>query len=150
MEAEYFSMADGVAIAVALLSLWLTLRQSRRQKTNEIFTLRQSVLLKAEQARSAWYALNHENEMLLFRVRNALEIDPKIREIALNFLDAQKEHIKSSILDASALAEDVAKNVNSFSEDKCQKYLQLIEPSIERLRRSTGVSEMRISQILSI
>lgn len=52
------------------------------------------------------------------------------------------------IRDAVALAEDVQMNVDAFNEKKCQDYLRLIEPSIEKLTRNQGVAERKVSDFL--
>lgn len=147
---EDASQVDLVAVLVALLSLWVAVRALNRTKANELFALRQSVLLKAEVARSAWYALNHENSSLIQRVRLCLPGDSPQATLMLEFLNGHRDHLDQCIRDAVALAEDVQMNVDTFNEKKCREYLRLIEPSIEKLTRNQGVVERKVNDLLEL
>lgn len=142
------SIVDWVAVLIALSSLWVSVRSLDRGKRNELFMLRQRVLLEAERARSAWYALNHENDALIHKVQLNSALSPSQRNTALEFLEGHSEHLVICIRDASALADDVQANVEGFSEKKCKEYLRLIEPSIEKLARNRGVSERKVTQLM--
>lgn len=145
---EDASQVDLVAVLVALLSLWVAVRALNRTKANELFALRQNVLLKAEIARSAWYKLNHENNSLIQRVRLSTPSGSPEALLMLEFLESQRDHFNLCIRDAVALAEDVQMNVETFKEQKCRDYLRLIEPSIEKLTRNQGVTERKVCELL--
>lgn len=148
MGLEDASQVDLVAVLIALFSLWVAVRALNRTKANDLFALRQSVLLKAEMARSEWYKLNHENGSLIQRVRLRLPTDSPEAAILLDFLASQRDHLDLCIRDAVALAEDVHANVDKFNEKKCRYYLRLIEPSLETLARNQGVAERKVSDLL--
>ena len=148
MTIEEVSIAEWVALIVALCSLWVSVRAFNKSKNNELFQLRQRVLLDAEKARSAWYSLNQENNSLIHQVEIDLKLLPDLKKIILEFLYGQKEHLANCIFDAVAMAEDIQKNVGKFDEKKCVYYLHLIEPSLEKLERSKGVSERKMSELL--
>ncbi|MGH2434983.1 MAG: hypothetical protein ACOKSU_25985 [Pseudomonas sp.] len=114
----------------------------------ELFTLRQSVVTKAEQARSEWHKLNMENESLIRDVRH--RFTARLPEVAalLDFLIDQREHFALCLRDSAALAEDVHATVDTFNEKKCRLYLRDIEPSLEMLARNQGVSTKRYEEIL--
>ena len=145
---EDASQVDLVAVLVALLSLWVAVRALNRTKANDLFALRQNVLLKAEIARSAWYQLSHENKSLIQRVRLCSPTGLPEAALILEYLNGQRDYLDLCIRDAVALAEDVQKNVDAFNEKTCREYLRLIEPSIEKLTRNQGVSERKVSDLL--
>ena len=147
---EDASQVDLVAVLVALLSLWVAVRALNRTKDNDLFALRQNVLLKAEVARSAWYALNHENASLIQRVRLSLPGGSPQAASMIEFLYDQRDHLDQCIRDAVALAEDVQMNVDTFNEKKCRDYIRLIEPSIEKLTRNQGVAERKVNDLLEL
>lgn len=148
MGLEDASQVDLVAVLVALLSLWVAVRALNRTKTNDLFALRQNVLLKAEAARSAWYQLNHENNSLIQRVRLCSSGGLPEAALMIEFLNSQRDLLDLCIRDAVALAEDVQMNVDAFNEKKCRHYLRLIEPNIEKLKRNQGVAERKVSDFL--
>lgn len=142
------SQVDLVAVLIALLGLWVAVRAFNRAKANDLFALRQSVLLKAEIARSAWYNLSHENDSLIQRVSLRLPSGSPEAALLLDFLASQRDHFGLCIRDAVAMAEDVHANVDKFNERKCRDYLRRIEPSIEMLARNQGVAERKVSDLL--
>lgn len=146
---EDASQVDLVAVLVALLSLWIAVRALNRTKANDLFALRQNVLLKAEVARSAWYKLNHENNSLIQRIRLSPSNSSPEAVLIIEFLNSHCDHLDQCIRDAVALAEDVQKNVDTFNEKKCRDYLRLIEPSIEKLTRNQGVAEKKIADLMA-
>lgn len=146
---EDASQIDLVAVLVALFSLWVAVRALNRTKASDLFALRQNVLLKAEVARSAWYKLNHENNSLIQRVLLGTSNSSTEAALIIKFLNSHRDHLDQCIRDAVALAEDVQKNVDTFSEKKCRAYLRLIEPSIEKLTRNQGVAEKKIGDLLA-
>lgn len=149
MGLENASQVDLVVVLIGLLGLWAAVRALNRTKANDLFALRQSVLLKAEMARSEWYKLNHENGSLIQRVSLRLPSDsPEAALLLLDFLASQRDHFDLCIRDAVAMAEDVRANVDKFNEKKCRYYLRLIEPSIEILARNQGVAERKVSDLL--
>lgn len=114
----------------------------------ELFTLRQSVVIKAEQARSEWHKLNRENESLIRDVRHRFTAGlPEVAAL-LEFLIGQREHFVLCLRDSAALAEDVHATVDTFNEKKCRLYLRDIEPSLEMLARNQGVSTKRYEEIV--
>lgn len=114
----------------------------------ELFTLRQSVVIKAEQARSEWHKLNRENESLIRDVRHRFTaVLPEVAAL-LEFLIGQREHFVLCLRDSAALAEDVHATVDTFNEKKCRLYLRDIEPSLEMLARNQGVSTKRYEEIV--
>jgi len=114
----------------------------------ELFTLRQSVVTKAEQARSEWHKLNRENESLIRDVRHRFTAGlPEVAAL-VDFLIGQREHFALCLQDAAALADDVHATVDTFNEKKCRLYLRDIEPSLEMLARNQGVSTKRYEEIL--
>lgn len=148
MGLENISLVDLASLLIALLSLWIALRALHRTKTNDLFVLRQSVLLKGEIVRSEWYKLRHENDSLVQRVSLYSPCGMPETALLLDFLADQREHLDMCIRDAVALAEDVQANVDKFDEKKCRYYLRLIEPSLELLARSQGVAERKVSDLL--
>ncbi len=114
----------------------------------ELFALRQSIVTKAEQARSEWHKLNRENETLIRDVRHRFSAElPEVAAL-LDFLIGQREHFARCLRDSAALAEDVHATVDTFNEKKCRLYLRYIEPSLEKLARNQGVSTKRYEEIL--
>lgn len=146
MSLENASPFDVLAVFIAVLSLVVSVLAMNRAKKSELFLLRQNVRIKSEMVRSAWYKLNHENESSIHRVK--LNGDSPQSALMLEFLNQQAEHFELCIRDAVALAEDVHANVEKFNENKCHEYLQLIEPSLEKLARNQGVTERRIKEMM--
>lgn len=60
MEIGKVSLVDAITLLIALLSLSVAWWALRRTRMAELFTLRQSVVTKAEQARSEWRKLDRK------------------------------------------------------------------------------------------
>lgn len=149
MGLENYFPVDLVALLIASLSFWISLRTLSRTKANDIFALRQSVLLKAEMARSAWYKLRHEADSLIQQVNLHSTTDSPKKALLLDYLADHREHLNLCIRDAVAMAEDVHSNVDKFNEKKCRDYLRSIEPNLEILDRNQGVVGRRVSDLLN-
>lgn len=149
MGLQNFLLPELMALLISLLSLWVAVRALNRTKNNDLFALRQSVLLNSENARSAWYKLWHENNSLMQRVTLHLPSGSPETASLLDFLADQRDHLELCIRDAVALAKDVRANVDKFDEKKCREYLRLIEPSLEILARNQGVAERKVSDLLN-
>ncbi|MCQ0168426.1 hypothetical protein DN388_15830 [Pseudomonas sp. S12(2018)] len=148
MEIGKVSLVDAITLGIALLSLFVAWWALRRTRMTELFTLRQSVVIKAEQARSEWHKLNRENESLIRDVRHRFTaVLPEVAAL-LEFLIGQREHFVLCLRDSAALAEDVHATVDTFNEKKCRLYLRDIEPSLEMLARNQGVSTKRYEEIV--
>ncbi len=137
------------ALIISLLSLWIAVRALNTTKGNDLFALRQKVLLSSESARSAWYKLRHENDSMIQQVTLDSGIESPERASLLDFLADQRDHLDMCIRDAVALADDVRAHVGVFDEKKCREYLRLIEPSLEILARNQGVAERKVSDLLN-
>ncbi|AQY67415.1 hypothetical protein [Pseudomonas veronii] len=149
MEIGKFSLVDGVTLLIALVSLLVAMRALGRTKSNELFSLRQSLVLKSEQARSEWHRLNRENESVIKQVQS--RFSAALPEVAamLEFLLGQREHFDLCLRDAAALAEHIHTNVDKFSEKKCRLYLRDIDPSLEVLSRNRGVIQGRMEELIA-
>ncbi|WP_251962287.1 hypothetical protein [Pseudomonas sp. Marseille-Q5299] len=148
MEIGMVSLVDVITLLIALLSLVVAWWALRRAKMTELHALRQSIVTKAEQARSEWHKLNRENETLIRDVRHRFSAElPEVAAL-LDFLIGQREHFALCLRDSAALAEDVHATVDTFNEKKCRLYLRYIEPSLEKLARNQGVSTKRYEEIL--
>lgn len=148
MEIGKVSLVDVITLLIALLSLVVAWWALRRAKMTELHALRQSIVTKAEQARSEWHKLNRENETLIRDVSHRFSADlPEVAAL-LDFLIGQREHFALCLRDSAALAEDVHATVDTFNEKKCRLYLRYIEPSLEKLARNQGVSTKRYEEIL--
>ncbi|MGZ9738102.1 hypothetical protein ACXX83_06620 [Pseudomonas sp. GNP012] len=145
---EDASKFELVAMLGALLSLWTSLRASKRSRASELFALRQNVLLKAEIARSAGCKLNHENNSLMQRVLLCLPDGSPLAASTLEFLSSHRDHLEQCISDAVALADYVQKNVETFNKKKCRYYLRCIEPNLETLTCNQGVAEQKVNDLL--
>lgn len=148
MELRLFPV-ELTALIISLLSLWIAVRALKRTKSNDLFALRQNVLLSSESARSAWYKLRHENDSMIQRVTLHSGIEPPERASLLDFLADQRDHLDMCIRDATALADYVRAHVGVSDEKKCREYLRLIEPSLEILARNQGVAERKGSDLLN-
>lgn len=149
MEIGKFSLIDVFTLSLAFLSLAVAWRALHRTRSNELFALRQSLVVKSEQARTGWYQLNRENESLIRRVGSYFRANRPVAQELLDFLTEQREHLKQCIKDAKALADDIHENVETFSEKKCRVYLRQIDPSLEILARNQGMAEKRFDDLLS-
>ncbi|WP_028941628.1 hypothetical protein [Pseudomonas vranovensis] len=149
MEVGKISLIDVFTLVFALLSLAVAWRALSRTKSNELFALRQSLVVKSEQARTGWYQLNRENESLIRRIGSYFRDNRPVAQELLNFLTGQREHLKQCISDAKALADDIHENVDKFSEEKCRIYLRQIDPSLEILARNQGMAEKRFDELLA-
>lgn len=149
METGKVSLADVVTLLIALVSLLVAMHALSRTKSNEIFALRQSLVLKSEQARSEWHRLNRENESVIKQVQSRFSVDlPEVAAL-LDFLLGQREHFHLCLSDAAALAKDIHTNVDKFSEKKCRSYLRDIDPSLEVLSRNRGVVQGRMEELMA-
>jgi hypothetical protein len=149
MEIGKVSLVDVVTLLIALVSLLVAIRALSRTKSNELFALRQSLVLKSEQARSEWHRLNRENESVLKQVQSRFPtVLPEVA-VLLEYLLGQREHFELCLRDAAALAEDIHRNVDKFSEKKCRQYLRDIDPSLEMLSRNQGVTKVRLEELIA-
>ena len=116
MKIGTFTLVDLVTLLFALGSLLVAMRALSRTKSSELFALRQSLVIKSEQARSEWYGLNRENEAVIREVES--RFSAALSEVAAmqEFLLAQRENFSQCLRDAAALAEDIHTNVDKFSE----------------------------------
>ena len=137
-----------LTLVIALLSFGVSVWTLWRTKSNDKFALRQSVLLKVESARSAWYKLRHEADSLVHAATISLPSGSPEAEMVMSFLNDHREHLDLCIRDAVALAEDVQANVETFDEKKCREYLRHIEPSIEKLVRNQGVLKLKVNELI--
>ncbi|WP_139208367.1 MULTISPECIES: hypothetical protein [unclassified Pseudomonas] len=142
-------MVDVVTLLFALVSLLVAMRALGRTKSNELFALRQSLVLKSEQARSEWHKLNRENESVIKQVEARFPAALPEVAVMLEFLLGQREHLKMCLRDAAALAEDIHRNVDKMSEKKCRLYLRDIDPSLEMLSRNRGVVQGRMEELMA-
>ncbi|MDY4311216.1 hypothetical protein SOX05_15135 [Pseudomonas putida] len=149
MEVGKISLVDVFTLIFALLSLAVAWRALSRTKSNELFALRQSLVVKSEQARTGWYQLNRENESLIKRVGSYFRDNRPVAQELLDFLTGQRDHLKQCIADSKALADHIHKNVDTFSEKKCRTYLREIDPSLEILARNQGMAEKRFDELLA-
>lgn len=149
MELGKISVLDVATLLIALLSLFVAWRALSRTKSNELFALRQSLVIKSEQARSGWYQLNRENESLIKRVKSHFRDRLPVAQELLDFLIGQREYLALCIRDTTALADDIHAKVDKFSEKKCRSYLRDIDPSLEILARNQGVAERRFEELLA-
>ncbi|MFI8645912.1 hypothetical protein ACIGJK_14105 [Pseudomonas iridis] len=149
MEIGTVSLVDVVTFVLALASLFVAIRALSRTKSNELFALRQSLVIKSEQARSEWYRLNRENEAVIKQIQSRFsEVLPEV-SVLLEGLREHREHLGNCIRDAAALAEDIHANVDKFSEEKCRQYLRSIDPSLEMLSRNQGVTKGRFEELIA-
>lgn len=148
MEMGKVSLVDLLTLLIALVSLSVAMRALSRTESNELFALRQSLVLKSEQARSEWHKLNRENESVIKQVQSRFSADLPEVEAMLEFLLGQREHFHLCLSDAAALAEDIHKNVDGFNEKKCRSYLRDIDPSLEVLFRNRGVIQARVDELM--
>jgi hypothetical protein len=148
VEFDLIHVAPALALAVALFGIWRGERTQSRARANELYLLRQTVLLKAEATRTEWYALNRENDMLIHRLSLNRELHSELRKVVSEFLQGAKEFLSMCIADATALADDVFANGENFSEKKCREYLRLMDVSLEKLRRNQGVSELKFNELM--
>lgn len=149
MEIGKVSLVDVVTLLIALVSLLVAMRALSRTKSNEIFALRQSLVLKSEQARSEWHRLNRENESVIKQVQSRFSEDLPEVATMLEFLLGQREHFYLCLSDAAALAEDIHANADKFNEKKCRRYLRDIDPSLEVLSRNRGVIQGRMEELIA-
>jgi len=149
MEVGKISLVDVFTLMFALLSLAVAWRALSRTKSNELFALRQSLVVKSEQARTGWYQLNRENESLIKRIDSYFRNHRPLAQELLDFLKGQREHLKQCIADSRAMADDIHKNVDTFSEKKCRTYLREIDPALEILARNQGMAEKRFDHLLA-
>jgi hypothetical protein len=148
MDLESIPVTALLALAVSLFGLWRGERAQGRAREAERFLLQQTVLLKAEAARSEWYILNRENSTLIHRLSLQSELRPELRAITSEYLQGQKEFLAMCIADATAYAENVFATCAKFSVKKCREELRLIEVSIEKLKRNQGVSERKFDELM--
>lgn len=106
-------------------------------------------MVKSEQARTGWYQLNRENESLIKRIDSYFRNHRPLAQELLDFLKGQREHLKQCIADSRAMADDIHKNVDTFSEKKCRTYLREIDPALEILARNQGMAEKRFDELLA-
>lgn len=149
MEIGKVSLVDAVTFVLALLSLLVAMRALSRTRSNELFALRQSLVIKSEQARSEWLGLNRENEAIIKQVQSRFPAAAPEAAMLLEFLLGQREHFDLCLRDATALAEDIHSNVDKFSEKKCRRYLRDIDPSLEMLFRNRGVTKGRFEELIA-
>ena len=149
MEVGKISLVDLFTLVFALLSLAVAWRALSRTKSNELFALRQSLVVKSEQARTGWYQLNRENESLIKRIGSYFRDNRPVAQELLDFLAGQRDHLRQCIADSKALADDIHNNVDTFSEKKCRTYLREIDPSLEILARNQGMAEKRFEELLA-
>lgn len=148
MDLDPLPLATAFGLLVALIGMWRSERALSRSKGNELGLLRQSVILKAEAARSEWYKLNRENDTVIHRLEVNRDLPPELRAILSAVLKDWKEFLGMSIADASAFAEDALTNSANFNEKDCKERLTAIEVSIEKLKRNQGESERRYNQLV--
>lgn len=148
MDLDAIPVAALLALAVSLFGLWRGERAHIRSREAERFLLQQAVLLKAEAARSEWYALNRENDTLILRLSLHTDLQPELRVIVSDYLQGQKEFLALCIADATAYAENVFAIGTTFSEKRCREDIRLIELSLEKLRRNQGVSERKYDELM--
>ena len=149
MEIGTVSLVDLVTLLIALVSLWVAACAYGRTKSNELFALRQSIVVKSEQARSAWHGLNRENESVIKEIQRRFPADLPEVALLLDYLLGQREHLKVCLADAAALAENTHRNADKFSEKKCREHLREIDPSLEMLSRNQGVTQGRFEELIS-
>lgn len=149
MEIGTVSLVDLVTFLIALVSLCVAVCAYCRTKSNELFALRQSIVVKSEQVRSGWHGLNRENESVIKEVQLRFPTDLPEVSLLLDYLLGQREHLKLCLVDASATAEDIHRNVEKFGEKKCREYLREMDPSLEMLSRNQGVTKGRFEELIS-
>ncbi|NWA32683.1 hypothetical protein HX817_14125 [Pseudomonas sp. C6002] len=149
MELGTVSLVDAVTLLIALVSLLVAVRALGRTKSNEVFSLRQSLVIKSEQARSEWHKLSRENESVIKQVEARFSAALPEVGVMLEFLLGQRQHLEMCLRDAAALAEDIHRNVDNFSEKKCRLYLRSIDPSLEMLSRNRGVVQGRMEELMA-
>ncbi|NMY81269.1 hypothetical protein HBO01_21530 [Pseudomonas rhodesiae] len=143
------SLVDVLTLLIALVSLLVAVRALGRTKSNEVFSLRQSLVIKSEQARSEWHKLNRENESIIKQVQSRFSAELPEVAVMIEFLLGQREHFQMCLRDAAALAEDIHRNVDKFNEKKCRLYLRDIDPSLEMLSRNRGVLQGRMEELMA-
>jgi hypothetical protein len=141
-------VASLLALAVSLFALWRTERMQHRARANELYLLRQNLLLKAEAARSEWYKLDRETDTLTHRLALNNDLNPELRAITSNFLQDRKEFFRQCIADASAFAEHAHVNRERYTEKECKERLTAVEVSLEKLRRNQGEAVRRFDQLM--
>jgi hypothetical protein len=149
MDIGELSLVDVVTFLVALGSLLVSMHALSRTKSNELFALRQSLVIKSEQARSEWHRLNRENESVIKEVQSRFSAVLPEAAVLLEYLLGQREHFELCLRDAAALAEDIHRNADKFSEKKCRQYLRDIDPSLEMLSRNQGVTKGRFEALIA-
>jgi hypothetical protein len=149
MEIGSVSLVDAATLLIALVSFLVSVRALSRTKSNEIFALRQSLVIKSEQARSEWYRLSRENESVIKDVELQFSAALPEASVLLNHLLDQRDFFKRCLRDASALADDIHHNVDKFNEKKCRQYLRDIDPSLERLSRNQGLTKGRFEELIA-
>lgn len=149
MEIGTISLVDVVTFVLALGSLLVASRALSRTKSNELFALRQSLVVKSEQARSEWYRLKRENEAVIKQIQSRFSESLPEVSVLIEGLRGHQEHLENCIRDAVALAEDIHANVDKFSEKKCRQYLRDIDPSLEKLSRNQGLAKGRFEELIT-
>ncbi|ELM3825455.1 hypothetical protein [Pseudomonas aeruginosa] len=149
MNFENVSLIEWMTLLVAVLGLWIPVRVFSSSNNKELFQLRQTVVNKAEEARSGLYALNRENSSLIKLAQGDPSIPLEVKKMLIEFLEGQGEAFAMWIADANAVTNDVQLNIESFNEKKCHEYLLKIEPTIEILARNKGVAEKMYNETLS-
>lgn len=137
-----------VLMLVAIITLYMTSRGYLERRKKALFDLQQKVLVESEQVKSEWYDFKHENNSLIHQVQQNSALSPQHKNILLDFLNSQADFFDNCILDASALADDVQKNVDNFSEADCQNYLRKIEPGRLKLVRNRGVPQKKLNELM--
>ncbi|WP_146047201.1 MULTISPECIES: hypothetical protein [Pseudomonas syringae group] len=148
MDLQSIPIASLLALAVSLFALWRTERVQNRSRANELYLLRQNLLLKAEAARSEWYKLDRETDTLVHRLSLNNDLNPELRKITSNFLQDRQEFFRQCIADASAFAEHAHTNRERYTEKECRERLTAVEVSLEKLRRNQGEAERRFNQLM--
>lgn len=149
MEIGKVSLVDLVTFLIALGSLFVAMRALGRSRSNELFALRQSLVIKSEQARSEWHKLSRENEAVIKQIQSRFSYALPEVSVVIEGLYGHKEHLDMCLRDAAALAKDIHTNVDNFSEKKCRQYLRDIDPSLEMLSRNQGVTKSRFEELIA-
>lgn len=85
MNFENVSLIEWMTLLVAVLGLWIPVRVFSRSNNKELFQLRQTVVNKAEEARSGLYALNRENSSLIKLAQGDPSIPLEVKKMLIEF-----------------------------------------------------------------